>query len=92
MPCVLFAGIYVLALAGTVRRADPCAIGGQRARVAAVLRAGRSWSTALAALISPLDSLADQLFFMHMIQHVLLLDVVPILAIVAFDEGDPAPR
>ena len=35
----------------------------------------------LAALISPLDSLADQLFFMHMGQHVLLLDVVPILAI-----------
>jgi putative membrane protein len=36
----------------------------------------------LAALISPLDSLADQLFVMHMVQHVLLLDVVPILAIV----------
>ena len=36
---------------------------------------------ALAALISPLDSLADQLFFMHMLQHVLLLDLVPILAI-----------
>jgi putative membrane protein len=35
----------------------------------------------LAALISPLDSLSDQLFFMHMAQHVLLLDVVPILAI-----------
>jgi cytochrome c oxidase assembly factor CtaG len=38
----------------------------------------------LAALISPLDALADQLFFMHMIQHVLLLDVVPILAILGF--------
>jgi cytochrome c oxidase assembly factor CtaG len=36
---------------------------------------------ALLALISPLDALADQLFFMHMIQHVLLLDLVPILAI-----------
>jgi putative membrane protein len=33
------------------------------------------------ALISPLDSLADQLFFMHMVQHMLLLDVAPILAI-----------
>ncbi|MCW3069847.1 MAG: cytochrome c oxidase assembly protein [Solirubrobacterales bacterium] len=39
---------------------------------------------ALAALVSPLDSLADQLFFMHMVQHMLLLDVVPILAIVGF--------
>jgi len=35
----------------------------------------------LAAVISPLDSLADELFCMHMLQHVLLLDVVPILAI-----------
>ena len=34
---------------------------------------------ALTALISPLDNLADQLFFMHMIQHMLLLDIVPIL-------------
>jgi putative membrane protein len=36
---------------------------------------------AVLALISPVDSLADQLFFMHMTQHMLLLDVVPILAI-----------
>ncbi len=36
---------------------------------------------ALLALISPVDSLADQLFFAHMIQHMLLLDLVPILAI-----------
>jgi putative membrane protein len=35
----------------------------------------------LVALVSPLDALADQLFFGHMIQHMLLLDVVPILAI-----------
>src|SRR3954447_3765948 len=36
---------------------------------------------ALGALVSPLDSLADQLFCMHMLQHVLLLDLVPVLAI-----------
>ncbi len=36
---------------------------------------------AVLALLSPVDSLADQLFFMHMVQHMLLLDVVPILAI-----------
>jgi putative membrane protein len=36
---------------------------------------------ALAALVSPVDSLADQLFLMHMVQHMLLLDIVPILAI-----------
>ncbi len=39
---------------------------------------------ALVALISPLDTLADQLFFMHMIQHMLLLDIVPILGILGF--------
>ena len=38
----------------------------------------------LIALVSPIDALADQLFFMHMIQHMLLLDVVPILAILGF--------
>jgi cytochrome c oxidase assembly factor CtaG len=38
----------------------------------------------LAALVSPIDELADQLFLMHMVQHVLLLDAVPILAILGF--------
>jgi putative membrane protein len=33
------------------------------------------------ALISPVDTLADQVFFMHMVQHVLLLDFAPILLI-----------
>jgi cytochrome c oxidase assembly factor CtaG len=35
-----------------------------------------------AALISPLDGLSEQLFFLHMIQHILLLDLAPILLIV----------
>jgi putative membrane protein len=35
----------------------------------------------MVALVSPIDALADQLFFFHMIQHMLLLDLVPILAI-----------
>jgi cytochrome c oxidase assembly factor CtaG len=38
----------------------------------------------LLALVSPLDALAEQLLFGHMIQHVLLLDAVPILAILGF--------
>jgi putative membrane protein len=36
---------------------------------------------ALVALVSPVDALADDLFLMHMVQHMLLLDLVPILAI-----------
>jgi putative membrane protein len=37
--------------------------------------------TILVALISPLDSLGDSLMVMHMVQHMLLLDVAPILLI-----------
>jgi putative membrane protein len=36
---------------------------------------------ALIALVSPVDALAEDLFSMHMVQHVLLLDLTPILAI-----------
>ena len=39
-----------------------------------------------AALISPIDTLADQVFFLHMIQHVLLLDLVPIFLILALSK------
>jgi putative membrane protein len=37
-----------------------------------------------AALISPIDRLAEQLLVMHMVQHVLLLDIAPILLILGF--------
>ncbi|MGA9859144.1 MAG: cytochrome c oxidase assembly protein [Solirubrobacteraceae bacterium] len=37
--------------------------------------------TILVALVSPIDALGDQLLVMHMVQHVLLLDIVPILLI-----------
>jgi putative membrane protein len=35
----------------------------------------------VAALVSPVDVLGEQLFTMHMVQHVLLLDIAPILLI-----------
>jgi putative membrane protein len=35
----------------------------------------------LAALVSPIDALADRLLVMHMVQHVLLLDIAPILGL-----------
>jgi cytochrome c oxidase assembly factor CtaG len=41
----------------------------------------------LAALISPIDALATDVMFVHMIQHVLLLDVVPILLILSLTKG-----
>jgi putative membrane protein len=39
----------------------------------------------LAALVSPLDGLGDQLLVMHMIQHIILLDFVPILLILGLN-------
>jgi putative membrane protein len=39
---------------------------------------------ALIALVSPIDSLSEQLFAIHMVQHILLLDIAPILAILGF--------
>jgi cytochrome c oxidase assembly factor CtaG len=42
--------------------------------------------TVAVALISPIDTLADQVFAMHMIQHVLLLDIAPILLIVGLSK------
>jgi putative membrane protein len=41
----------------------------------------------LVALVSPVDSLASQLLLMHMVQHVLLLDIAPILLILALTKG-----
>jgi putative membrane protein len=43
--------------------------------------------TILAALVSPLDSLGDQLMVMHMVQHILLLDIAPILIILGLTKG-----
>jgi len=37
--------------------------------------------TLVAALVSPIDRLGEQAFVMHMVQHILLLDVAPILLI-----------
>jgi len=45
----------------------------------------------LGALVSPLDTLGDQLFLMHMLQHVLLLDLVPILAIASLTRAIMRP-
>jgi putative membrane protein len=40
----------------------------------------------LAALVSPIDVLGDQLLVMHMLQHLLLLDIAPILLILGLNK------
>ena len=78
-----------LALAVYVRRWRAVRRGGS-ARAAAEAPVWRlccfagSVLVGVAALVSPIDALADQLFFAHMIQHTLLLDVAPILGILGF--------
>jgi cytochrome c oxidase assembly factor CtaG len=46
-----------------------------------------SMLTVLIALISPLDAMSDDVMVIHMVQHVLLLDVVPILFILSLTKG-----
>lgn len=41
----------------------------------------------LIALVSPVDELGDQLMMMHMVQHILLLDIAPILLILGLTKG-----
>jgi len=43
--------------------------------------------TVLGALVSPIDSLSDELMLVHMFQHVLLLDIMPILLILSLTKG-----
>jgi putative membrane protein len=40
----------------------------------------------LVALVSPVDGLGDQLLVMHMVQHILLLDIAPILLILGLNK------
>lgn len=62
----------------------------RRARREAGARGASAWRlaafaggilTLFAALVSPVDALGEQVFAMHMLQHVLLLDIAPILLI-----------
>ena len=53
-------------------------VDGSVARLASFLA---GMALVLVALVSPVDRLAEQLFFMHMTQHLLLLDLAPILVL-----------
>jgi putative membrane protein len=63
-----------------VRRTD----GPRAAPVARLASFVGAMLTLAAALISPIDRLGEQAFAMHMTQHILLLDVAPILLIASF--------
>ena len=72
------------------------AIGWRRARgprephppgIGRLLLFGAGLAAILGALISPLDTFGDQLMVFHMAQHMLLLDVAPILLILGLTKG-----
>jgi putative membrane protein len=46
-----------------------------------------SMLTVIAALISPIDALSQDLMVVHMVQHMLMLDVMPILLILSLTKG-----
>jgi putative membrane protein len=71
-PCIVLAGLTFV----YVRRWRACDASVGRL---ALFLAGIAF--AAIALFSPVDSLGEDLFLMHMVQHVLLLDIVPILCI-----------
>jgi putative membrane protein len=79
VPLALFAGIYVWRFAQARKEA-----GGRGAgALQAVAFAGGMFAL-LAALVSPLDGLGeDYLFSAHMVQHVLLGDIAPLLILLA---------
>ena len=78
-PLALLAGIYIWRFIGARREA-----GGRGAGIAQAAAFTGAMIALLIALISPLDGLGeDYLFSAHMVQHVLLGDIAPLLLLLA---------
>jgi len=75
----LYAGVYLVRWRRSRMPPEPHPPSGWR-----LLAFAAGLLALVAALISPIDRLAEQLLVMHMVQHVLLLDVAPILLILGF--------
>jgi putative membrane protein len=57
-----------------------------RASVARLVSFLSGMALVLIALVSPVDRLAEQLFFMHMTQHLLLIDLAPSLVLLGLNK------
>jgi cytochrome c oxidase assembly factor CtaG len=78
-PLALLAGVYVWRFAGARREA-----GGRGAGALQAAAFAGAMVALLAALVSPIDGLGeDYLFSAHMVQHVLLGDIAPLLLLLA---------
>jgi putative membrane protein len=79
-PLALFAGIYVWRFLQVRREADARGRPPSGAGPLQALAFGAGMLALLAALVSPIDGLGeDYLFSAHMVQHVLLGDIAPLL-------------
>jgi cytochrome c oxidase assembly factor CtaG len=79
VPLALFAGIYIWRFAQARKEA-----GGRGAGALQAIAFAGGMVALLAALVSPLDGLGeDYLFSAHMLQHVLLGDIAPLLILLA---------
>ncbi len=78
---IVFIALLAWVYGARVRRVRASRGGARGAPSARVVAFGLGLATLVAALLSPLDRLGEQAFVMHMVQHVVLLDVAPILLI-----------
>lgn len=76
---VVYAGVYVWRWRESRRPPEPHPPSGWR-----LLAFALGMLALVAALLSPIDVLGEQILAMHMVQHVLLLDVAPVLIILSF--------
>jgi len=74
LPLALYAGVYAWRFRAARREA-----GGRGAGPVRAIAFGGAMVVLLVAFVSPVDALGDQLFAMHMTQHVLLGDIAPLL-------------
>jgi putative membrane protein len=79
-PTVLI-GVLVLAVLYAMGWRRARAAGAHRPSIGRLGLFAGGLAAIVVALVSPLDSLGDQLMVMHMVQHILLLDIAPILLI-----------
>ena len=78
LPLALYAGLYAWRFRVARREA-----GGRGVRPWHALAFGGATLALLAALVSPIDTLGDELFTMHMTQHILLGDIAPLLLLLS---------
>jgi len=76
---LIYAGVYVWRWVESRRPPEPHPPSGWR-----LFSFSMGMLALVAALLSPIDPLGEQILAMHMVQHVLLLDVAPVLIILGF--------